>query len=255
MKRYTFLILVAILAFSAISINAQLGSIKKIVKDKNRSEKKAEKSTKSNSSNEYLFVGKDGLDGEMTSQFKVCESTGGSFESPLKTKFKQWYSDISTTAQEKLYAKGSCQLMCFQIKDNRSYKYRNVDSLETLAQGASAYKVEGEKLVLVKDFTADSMYVVVVPQVNKPGLKLADLRLGVTPDLKNTYRKKTAGVFNYHNLDQAVYIFKKYKANPSPYETNSVLFSSKDFKKLNKQGKFKGLIIYKLIGDELKPAK
>jgi hypothetical protein len=154
-----------------------------------------------------------------------------------------------------MYAKGTCQLMGFRIVDNPSYKYRNVDSLETLAQGNSAYKVEDEKLVLVKDFTESSMYVVVVPQVNKPGLKLIDLRLGVTPDLKATYRKKTASVFNYHDLKQALYIFEKYKNNPGPYETNSVLFNSADFEKLNKQGKFKGLVIYKLVGENLELVK
>jgi len=202
-------------------------------------------------SSSYLFVGADKMDGKKTSELKVCSGDTGSFESSLKKGFKQWYSDISITAQEKMFSKGTCQLMGFRIVDKPSRKFRNVDSLETIAQGKSAYKVEGDELVLVKDFVASSMYVVVVPQVNKAGLKLTDLRLGVTPDLKNTYRKKTASVFNYHNLDQALYIFKKYKSNPSPYETNSVLFSYADFKKLDKSGKFKGLVIYKLVDDEL----
>ena len=229
MKIKLLLITIVAVLSAGIVVNAQSGS----------------------SSESYLFIGADKLDGEKISEFKVCSGDTGSFESSLKEGFKQWYSDISITAQEKMYSKGTCQLMGFRIVDKPNRKFRNVDSLETIAQGNSAYKVEGDKLVLVKDFVASSMYVVVVPQVNKAGLKLVDLRLGVTPDLKNTYRKKTAGVFNYHNLDQALYIFKKYKSNPSPYETNSVLFSSADFKKLNKSGKFKGLVIYELEGEKL----
>jgi len=204
---------------------------------------------------ENIFIGADDMDGKSTADLKVCSDDTGSFESALKTRFKQWYSDISKTAQEKMFAKGTCQLMSFQIVDKPGYRYRTVDSLETLAQGNSAYRVEGEKLVLVKDFATNALYVVVVPAVAKPGLKLSDLRLGVTPDLKNTYRKKTASVYNYHDLDQAVYIFKKYKEYPGPYQTNSALFSAEDFEKLNKAGKFKGLVVYKLIGEKLEKAK
>ena len=261
MKQTKLLMLIAILVFAASSAQAQIGKIKNVIKENTKTENTQktsdaiEKSNKSNSDADYLFVGADDLEGEPTSKFKVCSDDTGSFENDLKTQFEQWFSDISRTAQEKMYAKGTCQLMGFRIVDNPSYKYRNVDSLETLAQGSSAYNVIGGKLALLKDFSANSMYVVVVPDIDKPGLKLIDLRLGVTPDLKATYRKKTAAVFNYHDLKQALYIFEKYKNYPGPYETNSVLFNSADFENLNKQGKFKGLIIYKLVGEDLEPMK
>jgi hypothetical protein len=85
----------------------------------------------------------------------------------------------------------------------------------------------------------------------KAGLKLKDLNLCVKPDQKDKYRRKTRSASNCHDLKQSLYVFEKYKQYPGEYQTNSSLFFEKDFKTLNKQGKFKGLRIYKLVGGEL----
>ena len=269
MKNKTILILFAILGFGAISVPAQFGNLKKAIKDKTKTEsaqtspdtteEKTETVSRTETKNNvgdpnFLFVGPDGMAGSSVSEIIVCAQNylGAN---PLRQRFKQWIDELSPTAQEKMFANGKCGLMGFPIKDDQGHKYRNVDSLETLAQGSSAYRVEGGKLVLVKDFAASSMYVVVVPEVNRPGLTLKDLNLGVPPDLKDTYRRKARSVYNYHDLKQALYIFEKYKNYPSPLENNSVLFSASDFETLNKQGKFKGLVVYRLVGDNLVPVK
>lgn len=269
MKRNNILILIAILSLAVISAQAQFGNLKKVVKDKtktgetqtkpettgNKTESVNKTESKNNNSDpNFLFVGTDGMDGSSIGGLRVCSVTYVG-ANPLEARFKQWIDQISPTAQEKMFANKKCELMGFPINDNPSYKYRNVDSLETLAQGNSAYRVEGDNLVLVKDFTTSSLYVVVVPEVSKSGLTLKELNLGVKPDLKDTYRRKANSVFNYHDLKQALYIFEKYKKYPSPSGTNSVLFLADDFETLNKQGKFKGLIIYRLVGDSLEPVK
>jgi hypothetical protein len=270
MKRNVILILITILAFTAIPAQAQFGKIKEAVdrskKAVNAEEKQNSKSAddkkleKHNMYNEkdptMLFIGKDNLDGAPIANFEVCAESYGLNTFQLKKSFKKWITDISPTAMEKSYAHGTCNLMGFVLDDaSETEEKKEIAGLETLAQGDSVYKIAGDKLMLVKNYVIPENFIVVVPAVNKSGLALADLNLGVTPALKDTYRRKTKGVYNYHDLKQALYLFEKYKKYPSANATNAVLFSGEDFEKLNTQGKFKGLIIYKLVGEKLVPVE
>jgi hypothetical protein len=276
MKYKILISLITIMAFAAISANAQFGDLKKTVKGSVNSKKKQTEEKSEEKSNEnkhpgsaqtsetktartgdvppFLYIGADKMDGVSIAELRVCADNYVGANS-LKKEFKQWIDAISDVAKEKMFAAKRCELMGYYISDNPARKYKDADSLETVAQGNSVYEVENDKLVLVKDFVASAFYVVVVPDANKASLTLADLNLCVTPDLKNTYRKKTKSVSNCHDTKQALYVFEQYKSYPGPMQTNSALFSAADFETLNKQGKFKGLVIYKLNGDMLEPVK
>lgn len=272
MKKSLWIMLVVILAFAAIPAAAQFGSIKKIVKDKTKTEKPKTNNDSANSSTpnetsstmpgessaknlpndpEYFYVGADKMEGTEIGGLKVC-SDNHKGQINWKNEFKQWFDEISQTAQLKMFEMNRCELMGFHIINKPGRRYRKVDDLKERAEGLSVYQVEAGELVLVKDFQAPALYVVVVPEVAKPGLKLADLNLCVKPEQKDHYRRKAKGVSNCHDLKQMLYALDQYKKYPGEYQTNSALFFEKDFQTLNKQGKFKSYKVYKLVVGNLK---
>jgi hypothetical protein len=264
MNKNTFLIIIALIVCGAVPAEAQFDKLKEAVKGKTETEQPKEKPGSETESKEHgmyneedpvmVFIGKDGLDGEPIAEFEVCAGSSGLNTFQLKKRFKKWITDISPTAMEKSYAGGTCRLMGYAVRDDSDKeKEKKVAELETRARGDSLYEISGDSLALVRDYVRSSLYVVVTPAANKSGLALKDLYLGVKPDLKATYRRKTRGVYNYHDLDQALYIFEKYKKYPGANAADSVLFSGADFETLNKQGKFKGLVVYRLVGERLVP--
>lgn len=275
MKRNILLTLIVILTLGATVAEAQLGDLKKKIKDKVKTEQNKPNEATENKTNEssqdsnsgdtrkrsefannadFLFVGANDLEDKKTSELRVC-SEGYSLTYPVQEKFKQWISDISETAMLRMMQTKRCELLGYLIQDKPGYKHRSADSFAEEAQGMSVYRVEDDKLVLVKKFEASQFYIVVVPEVAKNGLKLADLNLCGAPDTIKHYRRKTASVSNCHDLKQSLYVFESYKNYPGPMQRNSVIFNSADFESLNKQGKFKGLVVYKLAGEELVPFK
>jgi hypothetical protein len=95
----------------------------------------------------------------------------------------------------------------------------------------------------------------VVPDHDKPGLKLADLRMCGYPDTIKLFRRKVNSVSNCHDQKQKLYVFEKYKRYPGPMQTGSVIFDAQEFETLKKQGKFRGLVMYKLSGENLAPVR
>lgn len=243
--------LVIVIAFLVLPAKAQLGNVTKIVKNKSKTEtRKTDTTKKLASDSEYFYVGANDLEETTISGLKVCsDNYKGKINS--KNEFKQWFDEISPTAQLKMFEMGRCELMGFHIINKPGRKYRKVDDLAERAEGLSVYQVKNSELALVKKFEAPGLYVVVVPEVVKSGLKLTDLNLCVKPEQKDYYRKKAKGVSNCHNLKQSLYTLNQYKKYPSEYATNSALYFEKDFQTLNKQGKFKSFKIYKLVSGKL----
>jgi hypothetical protein len=270
MKRNISLALIAVFSLAAATAQAQIGNIRNKITDKvktgqtpkkddaktdqtNRTQSVETSNAKSNSTDPlFLFVGANDLSDKETSEFRVC-ADNFSGPNPLRDKFKQWIDEISDTAMLRMLEAKRCELLGYKIVDNPPYKYRNADSLGEMSRGRSVYKVEGDRLVLVKKFEAAQFFIVVVPDRAKAGLKLAELRLCGSPETIKLFRRKTESVSNCHNLDQSLYVFESYKNYPGPMQTNSVIFNSVDFETLSKQDKFKGLVIYKLVGEELVP--
>ena len=262
MQRNKFLIIIALIVFAAVPAEAQFDKLRDAVKGKTETEKRdSESETESKEHGMYneedpvmVFIGRDGLDGKPLAEFEVCAGSYGLNTFPLRKRFKKWITDISPTAMEKSYAGETCRLMGYVVKDDSDKeKEKRVTELETRAQGDSLYEISGDELALVRDYVLSENYVVVAPAANRSGLALKDLYLGVQPDLKDTYRRKTRGVYNYHDLKQALYIFEKYKKYPGANAADSVLFSGADFETLNQQGKFEGLVVYRLVGEKLVP--
>lgn len=257
MKQNLIISLIAILTFAVLPAYAQLGSLKKIAKDKTKNSKPSPKSSSAKNlpnDPEYFYVGTNDLDKAKIGGLKVC-SDNHKGKINWKNEFKQWFDEISPTAQLKMFERKRCDLMGFHVTDKPNRKYRKVDDLADRASGLSVYQVEDGKLVLVKKFATSGLYVVVVPQVAKSGLKLTDLNLAVKPDQKDHYRRKAKGVANYHNLKQSLYYLNQYKKYPGEFATNSVLYLEKDFQTLNKKGEFKPFVIFRLVGGKLEPLK
>lgn len=269
MKQKFFFVLLMILALAAIPAEAQFDALKKKVKDKtgtqnekNPTENKTsenipKRSFKDNAQNsEFLLMGKNDMEDDGIASLTACVQGADSRNyPPMSNNFKGWITAISEVAALRSFNNNTCQVIAFLILDEPAFKYRNIESLTETAQGHSLYKVENDKLVLVKKVEASQLYIVVVPQVAKADVKLTDLYLCGSPDTIKLFRRKTAGVVNCYDLKQSLYVFEKYKNYPSPTETNSVIFNAADFDSLNKQGKFKGLVIYKLVGEQLVPVK
>jgi hypothetical protein len=202
----------------------------------------------------------NGLDGEKIAKMRAC-LVGGDITSykkthpPMSEQFLAWSSNIDITAAIRSFQAKTCQVIAFYIDKDPNYKYNSIDSLTETAQGTSIYKVEVDKLVLIRKVEASQFYVVIVPDHNKPGLKLADLRICGSPATIDLYKRRVVSGSYCHDQKDKLYIFEKYKSYPGPMQDSSVLFDAAEFNELNKQGKFKGLVIYKLVGDELVAAK
>ncbi|QQS42161.1 MAG: hypothetical protein IPM63_04245 [Acidobacteriota bacterium] len=266
--RYTaILTAILITAFFALPANGQIGDLAKKIKSAASPDKKAGAETGNApeaqdvasqespdvSDDEFLFVGANGLEGASIGGLRSCSETNDAAKRKLGPHFKQWIDQISPTAQLKMFEKNRCELMGFQIVDRPERKYKKPGDLAEMNQGRSIYKVASGKLVLVESFAAPEQYVVVVPEVAKEGLALKDLNLCVNPEKKDHYRRLTGSATNCHDTTQKLYVFEKYKMAPGDLQTNSSLFNASDFDTLNKQGKFKGLKIYRLVGQDLEP--
>lgn len=266
--RYTaILTAILITTFIAFPAHAQIGDLTRKIKTAVSPEKKAEANTGNApeaqdaapekspdvSDDEFLFVGANGLEGSPIGELRSCSETNDAAKRKLGAHFKQWIDQISPTAQLKMFEKNRCELMGFRIVDRPERKYKKPGDLAEMNQGRSIYKVASGKLVLVESFAAPEQYVVVVPEVAREGLALKDLNLCVNPEKKDHYRRLTRSATNCHDTKQMLYVFEKYKLAPGDLQTNSSLFNASDFKTLNGQGKFKGLKVYKLVGQDLEP--
>lgn len=207
------------------------------------------------SDDEFLFVGANDLEGAAIGELRSCSETNDAAKRKLGPHFKQWIDQISPTAQLKMFEKDRCELMGFRIVDQPERKYKKPGDLAPGNQGRSIYKVTNGKLELVEVFAAPEQYVVVVPEIAKAGLALKDLNLCVDPEKKDHYRRLTRSATNCHDLKQMLYVFEKYKLAPGDLQTNSSLFNASDYNALDKQGKFKGLKVYRLVGQDLEPVK
>ncbi|MCO6510102.1 MAG: hypothetical protein J5I65_04855 [Aridibacter famidurans] len=267
MRNTAILTAILITAFFALPVQGQIGDLTEKIKSAASRDKKAEQKTgkapgsqevepeKSPdvSDDDFLFVGANGLEGTSIGELRSCSETNDAAKRKLGPHFKQWIDQISPTAQLKLFEKNRCELMGFLIVDRPERKYKKPGDLSEMNQGRSIYKVTSGKLVLVESFAAPEQYVVVVPEIAKEGLALKDLNLCVNPEKKDHYRRLTRSATNCHDTKQMLYVFEKYKLAPGDLQTNSSLFNASDFNTLNGQGKFKGLKIYRLVGQDLEP--
>jgi hypothetical protein len=260
----------------SLAANAQIGNILNKAKDKPKQDQAQKTPTKEKAESgtaqrkegnqdqfkdsEYLIMAANGLDREKIAKMRAC-LVGGDITSykkthpPMSEQFLAWSSNIDITAAIRSFQAKTCQVIAFYIDKDPNYKYNSIDSLTETAQGTSIYKVEVDKLVLIRKVEASQFYVVIVPDHNKPGLKLADLRICGSPATIDLYKRRVVSGSYCHDQKDKLYIFEKYKSYPGPMQDSSVLFDAAEFNELNKQGKFKGLVIYKLVGDELVAAK
>ncbi len=205
---------------------------------------------------DFLYMGRDGMNGKSISDMRACVTAGSDQAPPPVSKvFRVWSNEMSEVASLRSFNNSECQVIAFRILDHPAHKWKNIDSLTETAQGHSIYKTESGKLVLLRKVEASQFYVVVVPDHNKPGLKLADLRMCGYPDTIKLFRRKVNSVANCHDQTQKLYVFEKYKSYPGPMQTSSVIFDAAEFESLRKQGKFRGLVMYKLVGDQLEPVR
>lgn len=268
--KHSYCLLIAILLGLTLSTNGQFGNV--INKAKEAAKPNRETTTTSAqtsaanpaptpetggySDDQFVFMGRNEMAGKTISAMRACVVGGNDQAPPPVAKgFVAWIRDISETAALRSFNSNSCQIVAFRLDPHPAYKYKNIDALDETAQGNSLYKIEVGKLVLVKAVAASEFYIVVVPDHNKPGLKLADLRMCGYPDTIKQFRRKVNSVSNCHDQKQKLYVFEKYKQYPGPMQTSSVIFDAAEFDQLNKQGKFRGLVIYKLVGEELVAAK
>lgn len=261
-------LLISITMIGVYSASGQIGSITRKITEKPKAEQtqkpaneKANPSSQSNAGagnqenykdSDFLYMGKNEMAGQRVAGMKACVIGGNDrFPPPVSKQFTNWITAISETAALRSFGSATCPVVAVRIYDHPAYKYKNIDSLTETAQGNSIYKVEAGELVLVRKIAASEFYIVVVPDHNKPGLKLADLRLCGYPDTIKLFRRRVHTVVNCHDQKQKLYVFEQYKSYPGPMQTGSVLFDAAEFTELNKQGKFKGLVVYKLVGDDL----
>lgn len=274
--RTRIILIITMLFAGSSAVDAQIGNILNKVKDKSKQDQKQKEPAKEKAESataprhedaqnrfkdsEYLIMAANGLDGEKITKMRAC-LVGGDITSykknhpPMSEQFLAWSSNINITAALHSFERKTCQVIAFFIDERPTYKYNSIDSLTETAQGNSIYKVEVDKLVLIRKVTATEFYVVIVPDHNKPGLKLADLRVCGSPATMDLYKRRVVSGSYCHDQKQKLYVFEKYKSYPGPMQTSSVLFDAAEFAELNKQGKFKGLVIYKLVGDDLVAVK
>jgi hypothetical protein len=263
--------LVAMCGLFTIAVPAQFEKVIKQAKDKvPAAEKDKPNSDNSNASDEatvsstgsrakmrfrddeFVLIAKNDRNGDSVGSIRACVPHEMNENAPLMSKsFIGWITDLDITAALKSFERNVCHAMAFRLNSNPQYKWRNVDSLAEFADGLSAYKVIDAKLVLIKKFGASQFYVVVVSEQDRPGMKLADLRICVSPDTKLRIEKKVKWAENCHDLADKIWVFEKYKQWPGPTQTNSVLLTAEEFATLTKQGKLKGQVNYKLVGDDL----
>lgn len=279
MKR-TFLIIFALIFAGTVGVNAQIGNVIRKAKETANDVKSVKpgdtKKTSSSTTNgggtetrsssagsndrykdsEFLLVGGNELDGKAISGMKACThgATSRRMHPPMSEVFIAWSTSIEETAAIRSLQSGTCHVIAYFIDKHPDYKYNSIDSLTEIAQGNSIYKVEGEKLMLIRKIEAPKYFVVIVPQQNKPGLKLADLRICGSPQTIDLYKRRVVAGSYCHDQQQKLYVFEKYKNYPGPLAVSSVLFDEAEYSQLNKQGKLKGLIVYRLEGGELVPA-
>lgn len=253
---------------SAITASAQIGNILNKAKPQPKPKPSQEESAKPapaatprsgdpkhHADNEFLYMGRNDMDGESIRDMRACVLDGDKTPPPISKVFRTWSDEISEVAAIRSFNSSACQVIGFYILDHPAHKWKNIDSLTETAQGHSIYKTVGDKLSLVRKVDATQFYIVVVPDHNKPGLKLADLRMCGYPDTIKLFRRKVNSVSNCHDQKQKLYVFEAYKRYPGPMQTSSVIFDEAEFNTLNKQGKFRGLVIYKLVGEELVAGK
>jgi hypothetical protein len=270
------LVFIAILLMSgSVAVNAQIGNILNKAKGKpkpdstqqpakenqaatqTRSEGSAKAGTGGYRDSEFLLVAANGLEGQGLTKMRACVVGGSDNRTapPMSELFISWMNHIDENAANRLYEVNDCQVIAYQIREGTATKYTSIDSLTESAQGRSIYRVESGKLVLARAIAASQFYIVVVPDHSKPGLKLADLRMCGYPDTIKLFKRKVNTGSNCHDQKQKLYVFEKYKDYPGPMQTSSVIFDAAEFGQLNTQGKFKGLVIYKLMNEELVPFK
>jgi hypothetical protein len=270
------LLCIAVLLMSgSVAVNAQFGNILDKAKGKTKpnttqqpsNDNQAAPQTRSEEGtqarpggykdSEFLLIGANGLAGQGLTKMRACV-VGGSDQRtapPMSELFVSWMNHIDENAALRLYEVKDCQVIAYQIREGAATKYTSIDSLTESAQGKSIYRVESGKLVLARAVGASEFYIVVVPDHSKPGLKLADLRMCGYPDTIKLFVRRVTHGSNCHDQKQKLYVFEQYKNYPGPMQTSSVIFDAAEFGQLNTQGKFKGLVIYKLINDELVPSK
>lgn len=277
MNKNIWITMIAILAFAAIPASAQFGNIKKAIKKKPKTtETKTETPTKTNSAPQaktsgksvnkdlpndpdYYYIGANDLAGTSVGELRVCSDHAAS--SPKinwQTEFKEWQTAMSENARMKSFQANQCELVGYGLMpDQKGAMYRKVDDLKGKADGLSVYQVEKGELVLVKNFAAASMYVVVAPRAAKDGLTLKDLSLCVSYELRSNYKKKVKSTSGCNAVENRVDYLGYYKAekNPDEYMVNSALFTEAEFQAENKKGTFKSYKIYTLVGDDLQPMK
>jgi hypothetical protein len=271
MKRNILVIFIVIAVFAAVPASAQIGNLTKKITEKTKQEKTqkpaAEKAQAPEQDpgtpggdgykdSEFLFMGRNDMEGAKIAEMRACV-VGASDQAPppLSKGFVAWITNISEVAALRSFNGSTCQVVAFRIDEHPAYKYKNIDSLTETAQGNSIYKVEAGKLLLLRKVEAAQFFIVVVPDHNKPGLKLADLRMCGYPDTIKLFRRKVNSVSNCHDQKQKLYVFEKYKRYPGPMQTGSVIFDAQEFETLKKQGKFRGLVMYKLSGEDLSPVR
>jgi hypothetical protein len=266
--RTTFALIITILFVGTYTAEAQIGNILNKAKDKSKQQQPQQpekrdadqgqsgqesKTQKRYEDREFLLMGRNDLNGQSIRQMKACThgATSRRNHPPMSELFIAWSTSIEETAALRSFETSTCQVIAFLIDPHTEHKYNSIDALTETAQGTSIYKVEVDKLVLIRKVDATQFYVVVVPDHNKPGLTLADLRVCGYPDTIKLFKRQVNSGSNCHDQKQKLYVFEQYKQYPGPMQTSSVLFDAAEFAALNKQGKFKGLVIYKLVGQNL----
>ncbi len=277
MRKVMLLTVIAILAFAAIPASAQFGNLKKVIKkDKKQTEQpktnespKASNSTPKSSTTgktvnkdlpndpNYYYIGANEIAGTSVGELRVCsDHTSNAPKINWQTEFKDWSTAMSENARLKSFQANQCELIGYGLTpDQKGAMYKKVDDLKQKADGLSVYQVEKGEMVLVKEFAAASMYVVVAPRAAKDGLTLKDLSLCVSYELRGNYKKKVKSTSGCNKVENRVDYLGYYKEdkNPDEYTVNSALFTEAEFNAANKKGTFKGYKVYTLVGDVLTP--
>lgn len=271
MKSRSLVVFIAIMLAAGTAADAQIRNIIKKPQDKgdqsqaqrpakedNRKDPLAAAGTKRGQygDSDFVYMGRNDMDDKSITDMRACVTAGSDQAPPPVSKvFRVWSNEMSETASLRSFNNEECQVIGFRILDDPAHKWRDIDSLNETAQGHSIYKTEGGRLVLIRKVEASQFYIVVVPDHNKSDLKLVDLRMCGYPDTIKLFRRKVNSVSNCHDQKQKLYVFEKYKSYPGPMQTSSVIFDAPEFEALRKQGKFRGLVMYKLVGDRLDPIR
>lgn len=285
MKNTSLLILITILAFAIMPANGQLNKLKSKIKEKVTTSEKTIPNTEntnedSNSSNnssnvlsgkssgqnsDYLFMGKNDLDGEPISAFAACIGVSNTL-APMSKKFKQWINDISYDSALKMFNLGRCQVVGF-YKDhgtgqkNNNRKYHEKGALDEIAAGLSIYRVETDRLILVEKIAGETYYIIVSGPTNGPPT-LQNLEVCGPPQIISRIfhakraEKRYMGT-NCHDLEQQIEKVKlPSKFAPEMNRTSAVLFTKADYEAQKKNGLFNGKAVYILVDEErLEPVK